>query len=460
MKKLSSFVLVLILIMGITIIPALAQNVYDGEYLFENQFVDEYVYGESHEYVYRELYVHRVDEKDAKSDADWVLVEATTQEPMPIVLMGIQNDRYMHTGGEFYPFAFGYAVYDVQADEFISIQNVDFEEYDGLVDALDENKIGVPMGDADGDYRLTILDATFIQRALAKLCEFSYRDEIYVPLDGVLIKHITDFNKDGYRNILDATTIQLKLAQVDEEPVDEIKDLIYVDYGHQHHFYTMPKEVQQLEYESVLKAGIHTPSGYGYGPRNSSCNFVALISSKAQYDEVFNVDNPYYDDEFFKTKSLVVAMAQGIDYYSYCEITSVAVKDNKMYISVVEGIDSPDPEIGLPVAPPVRSYVAVDKELVKDVETIERAMTRFEPKEPYNYMNDRVRFIRGNSSYIPALAKFSQYGVVEIEKVDNFSYILKLDKQDVNNVIEVIKAMQDDEDLCLFYFEPVFNYSG
>ena len=38
MKKLSSFVLVLILIMGITIIPALAQNVYDEEYLFENRF--------------------------------------------------------------------------------------------------------------------------------------------------------------------------------------------------------------------------------------------------------------------------------------------------------------------------------------------------------------------------------------------------------------------------------------
>lgn len=57
------------------------------------------------------------------------------------------------------------------------------------------------IGDADGDYELTVLDATHIQRSLAGLCELSKREAFAADTTG-----------KGYVDIMDATYIQRSLA--------------------------------------------------------------------------------------------------------------------------------------------------------------------------------------------------------------------------------------------------------
>lgn len=57
------------------------------------------------------------------------------------------------------------------------------------------------MGDTDGDGRLTIMDATLIQRYLAHLCCFNENQ-----------KKAADFDNDGYVTIMDVTRIQRWLA--------------------------------------------------------------------------------------------------------------------------------------------------------------------------------------------------------------------------------------------------------
>ncbi|MBQ2971047.1 MAG: dockerin type I repeat-containing protein [Ruminococcus sp.] len=230
----------------------------------------------------------------------------------------------------------------------------------------------------------------------------------------------------------------------------------FVDNTKVNWFYTMPKDTVDLDYETLVDVSqIHMKENYGHS--SVSDDFLALVKSKAEYDKLFEIDNTHFDDEFFETKSLVVAVTQGIDYYSIAPITKVARKDNKLYVEVNECIDSPDPDIGLPVAPLYYAFVAVDKADVENIEYVERAESRFEFVEPYNYRDNYVYFNKGRSGYEATLEKFSQYGVVEIKRVDDYSYILVLDKHDVQNVIDTIQAMQDDEELWMFHFSPVFN---
>ena len=60
-----------------------------------------------------------------------------------------------------------------------------------------------PIGDADGDGKITILDATRIQRYLAALIDETEIVLIYA-----------DFDEDGTLTILDATGVQRLLAGI------------------------------------------------------------------------------------------------------------------------------------------------------------------------------------------------------------------------------------------------------
>ena len=79
---------------------------------------------------------------------------------------------------------------------------------------LIKNNSAHRIGDADKDRKLTVMDATQIQRAEAKLCTIDdwimashcYGDKITLS---------TDFNHDGSRSVLDATAIQKKIAKLD-----------------------------------------------------------------------------------------------------------------------------------------------------------------------------------------------------------------------------------------------------
>lgn len=68
------------------------------------------------------------------------------------------------------------------------------------------------LGDIDGDDSISILDATMIQRCEIHVADYPEKDWInesdLVDDSFKPIHYYSDFNRDGERNILDATCIQ------------------------------------------------------------------------------------------------------------------------------------------------------------------------------------------------------------------------------------------------------------
>ena len=203
MKKLISFILVFVLLLSITIAPAFAQT-NEFEYLYKDKFIEYNIRPYQELFIYHEMYYH----KDANGEIDWVLIQARSnyQEERPID--AVLADVYIHLNSTPIPFSLGYCIYDVKKDKFFGL--VYYDEYEGAEEYINKH-IGIPLGDADMDGDLTVLDATLIQRAIAKLCEFDSRD--YMMAGDRYNGYISDIDRDGERTVIDATLIQEKLAK-------------------------------------------------------------------------------------------------------------------------------------------------------------------------------------------------------------------------------------------------------
>lgn len=157
---------------------------------------------------FEELYRH----VDSDGEADWVLLNAYVGEPYPWYGMGIIGNRVIISGT--YPvFTFGMALYDVKEDTFYDLYTLkDYDHYDGIAEAIDLNGKGKLLGDLDGDDNISILDATLIQRCEINVTDYPESDWInesdLVNESFNPIHYYSDFNRDGDRNILDATCIQ------------------------------------------------------------------------------------------------------------------------------------------------------------------------------------------------------------------------------------------------------------
>ena len=197
---------------------------HDHKYLFKDKLISKYDFEPyTAEYMdYEEMYYHY----DENGNMDWVLLYANVHNTDPWIYNIIFRDRILMCGTN-RPFSFGYGIYDVKEDEFHDIitdeiQNYffDLSAYDGLEEVFDSLKLGYPIGDANHDHELSIMDATQIQLVLAKLATFDYEDRVdyyhgYKDWSELgYPKYISDINCDGERNILDATAIQMKLAKL------------------------------------------------------------------------------------------------------------------------------------------------------------------------------------------------------------------------------------------------------
>ncbi len=165
-------------------------------------------YGERSEYRnYEELYTGR----------GWTLIHAEFYgfflQPWEVVASIVFGDRVLSwraPGVEDY----AYYVYDAMSDTFYPIENVCTDAYDGLLEAMSQLRIGRPVGDADGDKDLTVLDATLIQRSLAELDKLPEED-VYTEMTGTSPWYSTayaDADSDGEITVMDATRIQNRIA--------------------------------------------------------------------------------------------------------------------------------------------------------------------------------------------------------------------------------------------------------
>lgn len=171
---------------------------------------------------YREIYV----------TDDWALVYAENYERQPweyvehIALCNRVLSWYA-PGASNYPY--GYFVYNAKEDTFHPIERfvyptrgikdekdengkyieyiidpvISLDDYPGLLDVLDEYNVGAVRGDADGDGKRTVLDATVIQRYKADMIAETGLDVDAADADG-----------DNETTVLDATRIQRTIADL------------------------------------------------------------------------------------------------------------------------------------------------------------------------------------------------------------------------------------------------------
>lgn len=86
---------------------------------------------------------------------------------------------------------------------------------DGINEVFEKRIIGELIGDVDNDSRLSVKDATAIQKYIAGIVtEHSIEDRVIgiYDDDNVTLEYMSDFNRDGERNIKDATAIQKYIA--------------------------------------------------------------------------------------------------------------------------------------------------------------------------------------------------------------------------------------------------------
>lgn len=179
----------------------------------------------NHLMYYKELYYHR----DENNDIDWALINCYCNVSSPIEYTNVVGNRVLHPGTQYYPFDTCYGIYDVKNDKFVDATNKAAYQYDNFVSAFDEivssgkglsmadidnRGKGRPLGDIDNDNELTVVDVTLIQRCEAQMMEYPSTDEFMITYDFNTIHYYSDFNRDGERDILDATCIQRYLVGI------------------------------------------------------------------------------------------------------------------------------------------------------------------------------------------------------------------------------------------------------
>ena len=161
---------------------------------------------ENYWYKYKELYTFNNNVLSFGADNE------KTSEPS----YGVYGDYVLRNNESYSPSIFGYNVYLARSNEVVSLREAYDTNTDGIESVFSDFGLGELIGDVDNDRSLTILDATNIQRNLAQITEFSDDDKIegVCEDDSISISYISDFNRDGKRDILDATTIQIRLASL------------------------------------------------------------------------------------------------------------------------------------------------------------------------------------------------------------------------------------------------------
>lgn len=371
MKKLVSIILVFAMILSVAIVPAFADTT-DTEYLCKDKLIDYYeLYEEEWSELlgYDEIYYHHVDENDINSEIDWVLIFAYTYMCMESNCWMILDDsRVLAQDCMDYPFTFCYGVYDVKEDKFFGIDEyTDYSKYNGLEEYVNTH-LGDLIGDADGDDALTIMDSTFIQMAIAQLCEFSPEDYIGVP--ACPVQYLSDMNRDGERSILDATAIQLKLAGIDNKPVVN-EEMIMTVISSSSLEQPKPENAVKVPFEKKYSAQQFLSPAY-IDSAIPSDDTIVVIKSNEQYKSIFNDRAPEFTDEFFESQWLVATFIRTGCYEAVAPIGDISKCGDTLYVTANVYVPDDSGELQ-PLDPFWLSIAAVDREYLEDVYNVVKA---------------------------------------------------------------------------------------
>lgn len=172
-------------------------------YLYQARFEELYASGYDR-FDYRELYYHT----DKNGETDWALVYAFIPAAEPIELVTIVGNRVLYPGTKYMPFNARYGIYDVKEDQFIDAGSDEAKSYDGFLKVFDRIDDGRLIGDLDRDGKISIIDATIIQRCEAGVRDYPDDDTFCLTFEWGKSRYYSDFDRDGERSILDVTRLQ------------------------------------------------------------------------------------------------------------------------------------------------------------------------------------------------------------------------------------------------------------
>lgn len=160
-------------------------------------------------YSYRE----KLSVYDENRELSYILINAHSNTCSPAEVGFRIGDVVMHSSNIHSYFVYQYGLYDVKEDKIYDL--FDLRNNPEKYYKLEENLLyfcgGIPLGDSNGDSKLTVLDATVIQRIVASLQSPEY-PYYYGAHEGDEHGYISDFDGDGSITVLDATAIQRKVA--------------------------------------------------------------------------------------------------------------------------------------------------------------------------------------------------------------------------------------------------------
>ena len=182
----------------------------DPNNLYELDFRAEF--GMTEEYSYKEVYYHKND----AGEIEWCLVSVVNINTEPFNYYTVLSEYVILRGCDS-PFTTQLGLYDPADEKFYDIVDIeDYSKYDEFFEQLLKYEYDMyPIGDADLDKKLTVMDATFIQRVAAQLCEYDGEyDDLRTRFNGgyEYLAYLSDFNRDYERSVMDATAIQRHLA--------------------------------------------------------------------------------------------------------------------------------------------------------------------------------------------------------------------------------------------------------
>ena len=227
MKRIVSVLVMIVMLVSVAMVPVYASSFSDRfpDALYIERYEEKYG-----DYVarYSEMYYHHVDEVDPNSPIDWAFLlccQDIAENPegggRGYTYVAVVDNVLVYIHYFYSPFETCYAIYDVEKDEFFDISQVDVDEYEGLSEylySLAESKKFRHIGDVDGDWSLTVIDATIVQQLVAGYTEYEesdYEVRSFSWVDGKSIKCMSDVDRDGERTIMDATEIQRKVARIE-----------------------------------------------------------------------------------------------------------------------------------------------------------------------------------------------------------------------------------------------------
>ena len=162
------------------------------------------------DYYYKELYDYYSGEEQTSSDCipDYVLLSVNKSFFLGATY-AMYLGPYIVSGSPETWGTFTYHIYLPEEDILYSLEeayNLNVEGIDKVFTEVDYHNIFAISGDIDDNHVLNIKDATLIQKCIAQILEFPVYD-----WTGISIR-ISDFNRDGKRNINDVTAIQKHIA--------------------------------------------------------------------------------------------------------------------------------------------------------------------------------------------------------------------------------------------------------